>query len=86
MSGSLKVVDMQLDLNKPFGRMKKITTTKPLNQNKMKIEITHYGHKASYEFEHEDVTLDDLVYHLDKLLKLTGYTFDGELEIVNEEE
>ena len=62
------------------------TTTKPLNQNKMKIEITHYGHKASYEFEHEDVTLDDLVYHLDKLLKLTGYTFDGELEIVNEEE
>lgn len=52
----------------------------------MKIEITHYGHKASYEFENEDVTLDDLVYHLDKLLKLTGYTFDGELEIVNEEE
>lgn len=59
---------------------------KRINQNKMKIEITHYGHKASYEFEHEDVTLDDLVYHLDKLLKLTGYTFDGELEIVNEEE
>jgi len=52
----------------------------------MKIEITQYGHKSTYEFEHEDVTLDDLVYHLDKLLKLTGYTFDGELEIVNEDE
>jgi hypothetical protein len=52
----------------------------------MKIEITHYGHKASYEFDHEDVTLDDLLYHLDKLLKLTGYTFDGELEIVEPEE
>lgn len=52
----------------------------------MKIEITHYESKASYEFDHEDVTLDDLLYHLDKLLKLTGYTFDGELEIVNEEE
>ena len=57
-----------------------------INQNKMKIEITHYGHKASYEFANEDVTLDDLLYHLDRLLKLMGYTFDGELEIVNEEE
>ena len=52
----------------------------------MKIEITSYGNKSTYEFDHDDVTLDDLVYHLDKLLKLTGYTFDGELEIVNEEE
>jgi transcriptional antiterminator len=52
----------------------------------MKIEITHYGHKSSYEFEHEDVTLEDLVYHLDKLLKLTGYHFEGKLEIVNEDE
>jgi hypothetical protein len=52
----------------------------------MKIEITHYGNIASYEFGHDDVTLEDLVYHLDKLLKLTGYHFDGELEIVKEEE
>ena len=52
----------------------------------MKIEITHYGHKASYEFDHEDVTLDDLLYHLGKLLELTGYGIKGSLEIVNEEE
>jgi hypothetical protein len=52
----------------------------------MKIEITHYGHKASYEFDHEDVDLDDLVYHIEKLIRLTGYSFDGELEIVKDEE
>ncbi len=52
----------------------------------MKIEITHYGHKASYEFEHEDVELEDLVYHLEKLIWLTGYSINGRLEIVNEEE
>ena len=57
-----------------------------INQNKMKIEITHYGHKASYEFANEDVTLDDLVYHLQKLIELTGYGIAGSLEIVNEEE
>ena len=52
----------------------------------MKIEITHYGHKASYEFANEDVTLEDLLYHLGKLLELTGYGIEGSLEIVNEEE
>ena len=52
----------------------------------MKIEITHYGHKASYEFDHEDVKLEDLVYHLERLIRLTGYHFDGTLEIVNEDE
>ena len=52
----------------------------------MKIEITHYGHKASYEFEHDDVDLEDLIYHIEKLIRLTGYEFNGRLEIVNEEE
>ena len=52
----------------------------------MKIEITHYGHKASYEFDNEEVTLDDLLYHLQKLLELTGYGIEGSLEIVKEEE
>jgi transcriptional antiterminator len=49
----------------------------------MKIEITHYGHKASYEFEHEDVTLEDLIYHVEKLIKLTGYDFNGTLTITD---
>jgi transcriptional antiterminator len=52
----------------------------------MKIEITHYGHKASYEFEHDDVTLEDLLYHVERVIRLTGYEFDGNLEIVNKEE
>jgi len=52
----------------------------------MKIEITHYGHKASYEFEHEDVELDDLIYHIEQLIRLTGYSINGTLQIVNEEQ
>ena len=52
----------------------------------MKIEITHYGNKASYEFDHEEVELDDLLYHLEQLIRLTGYSIKGTLEIVNEDE
>ena len=52
----------------------------------MKIEITHYGHKASYEFEHEDVEIEDLRYHIEQLIRLTGYSINGKLEIVNEDE
>lgn len=52
----------------------------------MKIEITQYGHKASYEFDHEEVDLEELIYHLEKLIRLTGYHFDGTLQIVNEEQ
>jgi hypothetical protein len=52
----------------------------------MKIKITHYGHKASYEFEHEDVEIEDLLYHLEQLIRLTGYSINGRLEIVNDEQ
>jgi hypothetical protein len=52
----------------------------------MKIEITHYGHKASYEFEHEDVTLEDLLYQIEHLIRLTGYSINGTLEIVKDEQ
>jgi transcriptional antiterminator len=51
----------------------------------MKIEITHYGNKASYEFDHEDATLEDLLYHIEQLIRLTGYDFAGKLEIVKDE-
>ncbi len=57
-----------------------------LETRTMKIEITHYGNKASYEFEHEDVELDDLLYHLEQLIRLTGYSINGRLEIVNDEQ
>lgn len=50
----------------------------------MKIEITHYGNKASYEFDHEDVEIEDLLYHIEQLIRLTGYSINGTLEI-NEE-
>ena len=52
----------------------------------MKIEITNYGHKASYEFDHEDVELEDLIYHIEQLIRLTGYSINGTLEIVKEEQ
>jgi hypothetical protein len=51
----------------------------------MKIEITHYGNTASYEFDREDVNLNDLLPVLADLIRLTGYSFGGELEIINEE-
>jgi hypothetical protein len=52
----------------------------------MKIEITHYANKASYEFEHEDVELEDLLYHLEQLIRLTGYSINGRLEIIKDEQ
>jgi len=52
----------------------------------MKIEITHYGHKSSYEFDHEDVELEDLIYHIEQLIRLTGYSINGTLEIVKDEQ
>ena len=52
----------------------------------MKIEITHYGHKASYEFDHEDVELENLIYHIEQLIRLTGYSINGTLEIVKDEQ
>lgn len=52
----------------------------------MKIEITQYGHKSTYEFDHEDVPLDEVIFYLERLIRLTGYEFEGNLEIVNEEQ
>lgn len=52
----------------------------------MKIELTHYGHKASYEFENDDVSRDELLYSIEQLIRLIGYDFKGTLQIVNEEE
>jgi hypothetical protein len=52
----------------------------------MKIEITQHGCKASYDFDREDVELHDLLYHLEQLIRLTGYSINGKLEIINEDE
>jgi len=52
----------------------------------MKIEITHYGNKSTYEFAHEDVDLNELLVAVGNLIKLTGYHFDGELQPVEEDD
>jgi hypothetical protein len=52
----------------------------------MKIEITYYGNKASYEFDHEDVDIEVLIEHIEKLIRLTGYLINGTLQIVNDEQ
>ena len=52
----------------------------------MKIEITHYGNKSTYEFAHEDVDLDELLDAIGNLIKLTGFHFDGKLQIQEEDE
>jgi hypothetical protein len=52
----------------------------------MKIEITLYGDKASYEFDQEQVSLEELIYSVEKLIKLSGYNFDGTLKIVRDEQ
>ena len=62
--------------------MQNNTTTKPLNQNKMKITIEHYENKITHEVN-DDVTLDRMLEIMECLLKAVGYRFNGSLEIVN---
>ncbi len=52
----------------------------------MKIEITQYGHKSTYEFEHDDVDLEELLFYIERVIRLTGYEFNGTLEIVKDEQ
>jgi hypothetical protein len=50
----------------------------------MKITIEHYDKKYTLECIDETL-LPDLLRDLGNLLKLVGYCFDGELDIVEEE-
>lgn len=50
----------------------------------MKITIEHYDKKYTLECGDETV-LPDLLRDLGNLLKLVGYCFEGELDIVEEE-
>ena len=52
----------------------------------MKIEITHYGNKSTYEFAHEEVDLDELLEAIGNLIKLVGYHFDGTIQPVEDNE
>jgi len=47
----------------------------------MKIEITHYGHKASYEFENDDVSRDELLMKIE----ITHYGHKASYEFENDD-
>jgi hypothetical protein len=50
----------------------------------MKITIEQYEHKIIHEVPHNDVTLEEALEMIEGLLKATGYSFSGNLEIVDE--
>lgn len=51
----------------------------------MKVIIEHYDNKYTLECSDEEV-LPDLLRNLSNLLKLVGYCFKGELDIVEQED
>jgi hypothetical protein len=52
----------------------------------MKIVIEQYDHKITYEVPHNDVSMEEMLEILERLLKATGYVFSGKLEIVDIDE
>lgn len=50
----------------------------------MKITIEHYDKKFVYEAL-DEITLSELLRDMEGLIKLMGYCFDGELDIVEQE-
>jgi hypothetical protein len=51
----------------------------------MKIVIEQYDHKITYEVPHNDVSMEEMLEILERLLKATGYVFSGKLEIVDDD-
>lgn len=51
----------------------------------MKITIEQYDHKITYELNYDDVSMDKMLEILEGLLKATGYSFSGNLDILDEE-
>lgn len=52
----------------------------------MKITIEHYGHKLTYEVEHDDVSLNNMLEILERMLLADGYVFKGTLQLIDDEE
>ena len=50
----------------------------------MKITVEQYEHKITYEVGHNDVSIDEMLEILERMLQATGYVFSGSLEIVDE--
>jgi len=51
----------------------------------MKIVIEQYDHKITYEVPHNDVSMEEMLEILERLLKATGYVFSGNLDIVDDD-
>jgi len=51
----------------------------------MKITIEQYEHTVTHEVPFNDVDLDEVLRMVEGLLKATGYCFNGNLEIVNDD-
>ena len=52
----------------------------------MKITIEHCENKISYEVSYEDVSLNKMLDILECLLKADGYSFSGNLKIIEEDQ
>lgn len=49
----------------------------------MKITIEHYGCKYSTESEHDEIALPELLKYIEGLIRSVGYSFTGEIDIVD---
>jgi hypothetical protein len=51
----------------------------------MKITIEQYEHTVTYEVAHNDVSMEEMLEILERMLQATGYVFSGHLDIVDDE-
>ena len=51
----------------------------------MKITIEQYEHTITYEVPHDDVPMEQMLEIMENLMRCTGYRFDGNLDIVDNE-
>ena len=49
----------------------------------MKITIEQYEHTVTYSVKHNDVSMEEMLEILERMLQATGYVFSGNLEIVD---
>jgi hypothetical protein len=50
----------------------------------MRIVIEQYDHTVTYEVAHNDVSMEEMIEILERMLQATGYVFSGHLEIVDD--
>jgi len=50
----------------------------------MKITVEQYEHTITYSVKHNDVSMDEMLEILERMLQATGYVFSGHLDIVDD--